>query len=428
MSRIDDLIRELCPEGVDHSTLGEVGTFQRGNGMEKKLLTDRGAPAIHYGEIHTRYGVSAEQTYSFVPRSETKGLREAKTGDLVIATTSEDVKGVGNSVVWLGAANVYVSGETHIFSHRQNPKYLGYFFRSDSFQLAKITMLTGTKVKRISMSSLQKVSVPLPPLAVQEEIVRILDTFTELEAELVAELEARTTQYEETRNRLMTFDAVEGHPLSGLIRELCPDGVAFTTLAEAGDNYAGLSGKTKADFGSLGAPYVSYMTVANNLSLPANIDTAVQVSPGERQNRVASGDVLLTGSSEDLDGVGLACEVRTDPEEPTYLNSFCIGWRPHFGRFAPGFLGHVLASRPVRAQVKACANGVTRMNISKKRLGAVRIPAPCISIQEEIVRILDGFEALVGDLSSGLPAEIVARQKQYEYYRDKLLTFEALAA
>jgi type I restriction enzyme S subunit len=128
----------------------------------------------------------------------------------VIATTSEDIEGVGNAVVWLGPENAYVSGETHIFSHSQNPKYLGYFFRSDSFQRAKLTMLTGTKVKRISMSSLQKMGVPLPPLAVQEEIVRILDSFDalvgDLSAGLPAEIAARRKQYEYYRDKLLTFE------------------------------------------------------------------------------------------------------------------------------------------------------------------------------------------------------------------------------
>jgi type I restriction enzyme S subunit len=135
-----------------------------------------------------RYGVYADQTFSFVREDEIKGLRVAEPGDLVIATTSEDIEGVGNAVVWLGQQNAYVSGETHIFRHGQNPKYLGYFFRSEDFQRAKLSMLTGTKVKRISMKSLGKIVAPIPPLPVQEEIVRILDTFTELEAELEAEL------------------------------------------------------------------------------------------------------------------------------------------------------------------------------------------------------------------------------------------------
>jgi type I restriction enzyme S subunit len=152
------------------------------------------------------------------------------------------------------------------------------------------------------------------------------------------------------------------------------------------------------------------------------------LGPSEKQNQIAEGDILLTGSSEDLEGVGLACEVRRNPENATYLNSFCIGWRPYPSTFFQGFLGHALASRRIRIQIQGAANGVTRMNISKKRLTRVELPVPPLPVQEEIVRILDSFDALVGDLSAGLPAEIAARRKQYEYYRDKLLTFEELAA
>jgi type I restriction enzyme S subunit len=152
----------------------------------------------------------------------------------------------------------------------------------------------------------------------------------------------------------------------------------------------------------------------------------VNVSPEERQNEIQFGDLLFTGSSEDRDGVGLTSEVEYSPGSKTYLNSFCFGFRPNDDLFVKGYLKHLFRSREVRIAVIACSNGVTRINISKKSLVKTEIPIPPLEVQREIVSILDKLDALVNDLTFGLPAEITARRKQYEYYRNKLLAFKEL--
>jgi type I restriction enzyme S subunit len=103
------------------------------------------------------------------------------------------------------------------------------------------------------------------------------------------------------------------------------------------DLYTGLSGKSKEDFSLGNAPYVSYLNIGNHLALPEKIDARVQVRYGEKQNFIQKGDLLFTGSSEDLEGVGLTSEVQHTPKELTYLNSFCFGWRPVDGKFHSGF-------------------------------------------------------------------------------------------
>jgi type I restriction enzyme, S subunit len=210
MSRIDDLIARHCPNGVPFSALGDLGEFIRGNGMQKSDLTTQGVPAIHYGQIHTYYGTWATETISFVTPAFGRKLRKAAPGDLVIATTSEDDEAVGKAVAWLGDNAATVSGDAYIYRHTLNPKYVAYFFQSLQFQRQKKARITGTKVRRISGESLAKILIPVPPLAVQEEIVRILDLFTKpeagLAAELEAELEARRRQYEYYRDKLLTFE------------------------------------------------------------------------------------------------------------------------------------------------------------------------------------------------------------------------------
>ena len=203
MSRIDALIADLCPDGVKYRGLGEVGEFIRGNGLQKSDLTDAGVGAIHYGQIHTIYGVWTDTTRSFVTEQMAQKLRKARSGDLVIATTSEDDAAVAKAVAWVGEGEVAVSSDAYIYSHSLEPKYVSYFFQTDQFRSQKTRHITGTKVRRISGESLAKIKIPVPPLKIQQEIVLILDKFTKLEAEL----EARRRQYRHYRDQLLSFAA-----------------------------------------------------------------------------------------------------------------------------------------------------------------------------------------------------------------------------
>ena len=206
MSRIEDMISELCPEGVEYKTLGEIGIFVRGNGLQKKDFTDEGIGCIHYGQIYTYYGLFADKTKSYTSPELAKKFKKAKYGDIVIAATSENVEDVCKAVAWLGKDEIAISGDAYIFSHSQNPKYISYFFSSESFQDQKKPFVTGTKVMRVSDRAMSKIHIPVPPIEIQNEIVNILDKFTELEAEL----EARHKQYEYYRNKLLNFSNFDG--------------------------------------------------------------------------------------------------------------------------------------------------------------------------------------------------------------------------
>ena len=122
MSHIDDLIQRLCPNGVEFKPLGEVGELVRGNGIQKSDFRPSGVGCIHYGQIHTHYGTSATETKSFVEPALAARTRRARTGDLVIATTSEDDVAVGKAVAWLGAEEVAVSTDAFILRHSLEPK------------------------------------------------------------------------------------------------------------------------------------------------------------------------------------------------------------------------------------------------------------------------------------------------------------------
>lgn len=194
---------------IEWKKMGEIGTFIRGNGLQKKDFTESGVGCIHYGQIYTHYGTFATKTKSFVSESFAQKLRKAKTGDIVIATTSENVEDVGKAVAWLGNEDIAISGDAYIYTHEQNPKFIAYLFQTERFLAFKKMNVSGTKVTRISGDSLAKYRIPIPPLELQEKIVAILDRFETLVNDLTnglpAEIAAVKDQYEYYRNKLLTF-------------------------------------------------------------------------------------------------------------------------------------------------------------------------------------------------------------------------------
>ena len=120
-------------ENVRWATLGEIGTFTRGNGLQKKDFTESGIPCIHYGQIYTQFKTFTTKTLSYCSVETAKKLVKAKRGDLVIATTSENVEDVCKAVVWLGDEDIVTGGHSCVYSHNQDPKYIGYFFQTEQF-------------------------------------------------------------------------------------------------------------------------------------------------------------------------------------------------------------------------------------------------------------------------------------------------------
>ncbi len=200
-------------KNVKFMQFGEIGTFIKGNGLQKKDFTDSGVGCIHYGQIYTYYGTYTQQTKSFVSDELAKKLKKAQKGDLIIATTSENVEDVGKAVAWLGDESICISGDSYIFHHNQNPKYISYLFQTNMFFEQKKKYVTGVKVMRINDTAMSKFKFGFPPIEEQERIVSILDEFNKLTNEisdsLQAEIIARKKQYEYYRNKLLTFkDAV----------------------------------------------------------------------------------------------------------------------------------------------------------------------------------------------------------------------------
>ena len=202
----DSLFEALdCPS----VPLGSLGTFVRGNGLQKKDLQESGNPVIHYGQVFTRYGLHEDKTLSYANDEVYDKLRKAEKGNLVIATTSENDEDVCKALAWLGETPAGISGDAYIYRHEMNPKYVSYFFTTHDFQRQKLRHITGTKVRRVSGKNLETIEIPLPSLEEQQRIVDILDRFDALTSSLSeglpAELAARRSQYEYYRDQLLSF-------------------------------------------------------------------------------------------------------------------------------------------------------------------------------------------------------------------------------
>lgn len=391
MSQIDQLIAELAPAGVEFKALGEVLRIK--NGKDHKALGDGDVPVYGSGGIMRHADTAAAMGPSvLIPRKGSLGNLFYVEGPFWVVDT------------------IF---RTEIDTSQVEPKFV--YYKLLTMGLGEMNQAGG--VPSQTQSVLNLLRIPVPPLPVQREIVRILDQFTQLEAELEAgleaELEARRVQYEFYRDSLLTF----------------PVDTPIAPLGELGTIFGGLTGKSKADFSGGNARYATYTNVFNNIALNTEANDFVRVGSDERQRSLAYGDVIFTGSSESLEEVGMTSVVTRQLTEPLYLNSFCIGFRLNDGSLLnPEFAKHLFRSGPLRAQIIKTANGVTRINVSKVRLAKILVPLPPMAEQERIARILDRFDALTGDLRIGLPAEIAARRKQYEHYRDQLLTFEEAAA
>ena len=388
MSRLAELIAQLCPDGVEYRPLSELVGIR--NGCDYKTLSPGNVPVYGSGGVMTHVSEAlGEGPTVLIPR---KGSL-----DNIFFVEGE---------FWTVDTIFY----TEIASDL-DPKF--FYYKMKTMRLSQMNEAAG--VPSMNQRKLGRIQIPVPPLEVQREIVRILDQFTTLEAELEAELEARRTQYEHYRNHLLSMT---------VLKQRCGE-IPVRKLGEVGVFHGGLTGKTKADFSDSpdASAFVTYKEIYSRIEIDSIPVGRVQVADKEKQLALQYGDVLFTGSSENSEEVGMTAVVTSEFSERVYLNSFSICFRWSEELFDPGYAKHMFNSPEIRREIQRCASGVTRFNLSKKRMEKISVPVPPLEVQHEIMRVLDDFDALVNDISSGLPAEIAARRAQYEHYRDRLLSF-----
>ena len=390
MSKLEELLRELCPDGVEYKKLGEIATISRGGNFQKKDFLTEGVPCIHYGQIYTKYGLFTDKTFTFISEECAKKQKMAQPNDIVMAVTSENIEDVCKCLAWLGDEPVAVSGHSAIIHHNQNAKYLVYYFHSQMFFSQKRKLAHGTKVIEVTPDTLVNITLPVPPVEIQCEIVRILDNFTnltaELTAELTVELTARKKQYDFYRDRLLERKTTK---------------VNFCTV----ENICEISrGKViskdfiKENYGE----YPVYSSQTENNGVLGWISTFDY-----------DGEYLTWTTDGANAGTVFYRKGRFN------ITNVCGLLKPKNSEINIRYLYFALKSVAKKYVVQGMGNPKLMSNV----MGKIKIPVPPLDVQNRIADVLDNFERICSDLNIGLPAEIETRQKQYEYYRDKLLTF-----
>ncbi|MBR6403659.1 MAG: restriction endonuclease subunit S [Eubacterium sp.] len=409
MSKLDYLIRELCPDGVEYKTIGELATdIYRGTGVKRTEVTDDGVPCVRYGEIYTKYGIWFDECVSHTREEFLSSPKYFEYGDILFAITGESVEDISKSCAYVGNERCIAGGDIVVLKHQQNPKYLSYALSTSDARMQKSKGKVKSKVVHASIPSIKSIRIPVPPLEVQREIVHILDGFTLLSAELSAELSARKVQYEYYKNKLLDFSESD---------------VPFMSVGELFDIRNGLS-KEKAAFGH-GKPIINFSDVYNKRYLEKkDVIGLVDVSDDEISRFSAQkGDVFFTRTSETKEDIGMSSTLVDDIKDCVF-SGFVLRARPKTNLLLPKFCAYFFSSDEVRKTIVRYAAVTTRATTTGPKLSKIMVPIISIDKQKEIVDILDRFDVLCNDITKGIPAEIEARQKQYEYYRDKILAFK----
>lgn len=407
MSKIEELIAQYCPEGVKCQKFGEVAVIQRGASPRpiQRFLTDEinGVPWIKIGDTKTRskYVIDTAQR---ITADGAKKSRVLKKGDFIISNSMS----YGRPYI-LGIDGAIHDGWASIsdFSDSLNSDFLYHFLTSNVVQDYWDSKINSGSVSNLNADIIKSLSIPIPPLPVQEEIVNILDKFTALEAELEAELEARKRQYEYYRNELLAFEGKD---------------VEWKTLGEIGEFIRGKR-FVRTDMIEDGFPCIHYGEMYTHYNVYATESKSFISDELARKLRVAStGDVIIVAAGETTEDIGKATAWLGTSD--VVIHDACFTFKSELN---PKFVAYFSRTKLFHDQIKKHISSGKISAINAKGLEKAKIPIPPLEEQKRIVTILDKFDALVNDISEGLPAEIAARRQQYEYYRGKLLTFEPLA-
>lgn len=391
MTKLEELIKELCPNGVEFVKLGELLNYEQ---PQKYIVKD-----TKYDNSFKTPVLTAGQTFILGYTNESEGIYQASSKNPVIIfddfTTSFhwvdfDFKVKSSAMKMLRVKDMQRCLFKYVFYAMQTLKYVPYGHT------------------RQWIENYSRLQIPLPPLAVQREIVQILDKFTLLSAELTAELTARSKQYEFYRDKLLSFNRdINWFELNDVIISLntgLNPRQFFVLNTDDAKNY-----------------YVTIRELQNNRVFFSDKtdrinDEALKLC--NNRSNLEVGDVLFSGTGT----IGETALIEAEPANWN-IKEGVYSIKPNKQKLNSKFLMYVLKSSSIREMYLKKAAGGTVKSVPMSEMRKLKIPVPSLDIQERIVNVLDNFDAICSDLGIGLPAEIEKRQQQYEYYRDKLLTF-----
>lgn len=386
MSRLEELIQELCPNGVEYKSLGDAVVLERGKRVVKKELSETEGYPVYQN--------------SLTPLGYYKESNQVKDTTFVIVAGAAGDIGYSKVDFW-AADDCFVVRCPNNLSDR----YV-YHVLLNQQQLLK-GKVRKASVPRLPKTAIDKLVIPVPPLEVQRKIVRILDDFTELTAELqkelTAELTARKKQYEYYRDQLFEFDESIPH-------------IQLKDLAKINIGLATSVTQHKCDNGVI---LIHNSDIQQNVIRLKSIEfISEDFAKKHEKKRLRKGDIITVhtgdvGTSavigDQFDGAIGFTTITTRIQDKEIINEF--------------YLCHYFNSYRCKKDISLMTIS-DRSNLNQKSFEKLLIPVPSIEQQRRIVTILNRFDVICNDLKNGLPAEVEARKKQYEYYRDTLLNFE----
>ena len=391
MSKLSELIAELCPKGVEYKKLGEICSYSRDR-IDACHVTAK----TYVGVENLKAEKGGKEDSSSVPS--VGRLISYKTGDVLIGNIRPYLK-----KIWLADCEGGTNGDVLVIRITERDQiradYLYHVLASDTFFAYDMQYAKGAKMPRGDKAAVMEYLIPLPPLEIQSEIVKILDNFAELTAELTAELQKRKKQYEHYRDMLLNFTG--GGRYDNISQnEPCPS-IEWKRLGEICEMKRG--------------------RVISKDYLREN-EGIYPVYSSQTLNEGIFGYI----SSYDFDGEYLTWTTDGANAGAIFyhngkfsITNVCGLLKPKYDAVAIKYLFYWL-QKEARKHV---SSGMGNPKLMSNTVASISIPLPPLAEQERIVAILDRFDSLCNSLTEGLPAEIALRKKQYEYYRDKLLGF-----
>ncbi|ENT6872533.1 restriction endonuclease subunit S [Campylobacter jejuni] len=394
MNKIEKLLNELCPNGVEFKSLGEVCEYIRGVTYAKNQEIqdlDDGIKILRANNITLNNVLDLRDLKVIHKNVKIKNTQFLKRQDILICAGSGSKEHIGK-IAFIDRDMDFAFGGFMgvIRSKKINSRFLFFYLSSEYFRVFLKKELESSTINNLNSALINKFQIPIPPIEIQEEIVKILDAFTDLEADLEAELEARRRQYEYYRNKLLSFEYLKTNG----------GGYELKMLGEVCEISTGGSNSVDEEINGI-YPFYTRSQEIKRINRYEFDETAI----------ITSGDGVGVGKiihfiqgKYALHQRAYRIHILQDSINPKFVYFYMKAY----------FYDYIMKT--------AVSSSVSSLRM--KMLTGFQIPIPPLAIQEKIVSILDQFHALTTDLTSGIPAEIEARKKQYEYYRNQLLTFK----
>ena len=410
------MIKELCPNGVEYKKLGELGTLYNGlTGKNKNDFIEGNQKYITYVNVFNNISIDIE-TQDKVKIDRNEKQNKVEYGDVIFTASSENIEDVGMTSVLTNLIEEDLYLNSFCFGFRFStdimlPSFLKYLFRSENLRKQIRKTANGVTRYNISKEKIKEILVPILPLKIQEEIVRILDDYTksveELKEKLNAELITRKKQYSWYRDYLLKFE----------------NKIKIVKLGELFEFKNGIN-KEKSSFGK-GTPIINYVNVyKKNKIYFEDLQGLVEATDDELiRYKVKRGDVFFTRTSETIEEIGFTSVLLEDIENCVF-SGFLLRARPLTDLLLPEYCAYCFSTSSMRNAIIRKSTYTTRALINGTSLSQIEIPLPALEVQKRIVEVLDNFEKTCKELNIELSSEIEIKQKEYEFVRNYLLTFE----